>query len=123
MTPAGPVLAAAALVTAPAAAQQVSATGVWTVTGVRNLPDMAITALVDDDPAYLGAELTIGRDAINWVTDATNGQGTFDACAAPRFAPGTAQTVLCADGPWGPTLRCARSASESWSLPGMTATC
>lgn len=100
--------ATAALVAAPVAAEPVSATGRWTVSAVRNQPDMAITALVDDDPAYLGAELSIAPGAIAWDAAATNGQGTYDDCARPRFAPsGGVLSVACADGPWGPeaTLR------------------
>ncbi len=99
---------AALLAAAPVAAEPVSATGRWTVTAVTNRPDMTVTALVDDDPAYLGAHLTIAPGSIAWDAAATDGRGTYDDCARPRFAPaGGALAVACADGGWGPeaTLR------------------
>jgi hypothetical protein len=94
---------AAALAAGPAAAETVSAVGSWTVTGVRNDPSMTITALVDDDPAYMGARLTVAANAITWAAGTSNGGGTFDDCAAPRFAAsGGAIAVTCAGVPWGP---------------------
>jgi hypothetical protein len=97
------IFTAAVLAADPVAAETVSAVGTWTVTGVRNDPSMTITALVDDDPSYMGAKLSVASSGITWMTGATNGEGTYDDCAAPRFAPsGGAIAVVCAGAPWGP---------------------
>ncbi len=95
-------LAAAAWASAGAAAEP----ELWEVTGVANAPDMAVTALVDDDPAYLGAVLTLSEAAIEWDTAATNGTGQYDVCLQPVF---TGQSdgpdevaVTCLGAPWGP---------------------
>lgn len=94
---------AAVLAVGPVAAETVSAVGTWTVTKVRSDPSMTITALVDDDPAYIGATLTVAATRISWATGTSNGEGTFDDCAAPRFAAsGGAIAVTCAGVPWGP---------------------
>lgn len=94
---------AAALTAGAAAAETVSALGTWTVTGVRNDPSMQVTALVDDDPSYMGAKLSVSAGAITWNVDATNGQGTYDACAGPRFAAAEGGlAVTCEGSAWGP---------------------
>lgn len=97
----GPSLAAL-LGAAPALAGQVSALGTWTVAAVETDPSMPVTGVGDDDPAYMGAKLTISRDAIRWDTTATNGQGAYDACLSPRFAPfAKGIVVTCGGQPWG----------------------
>lgn len=94
---------AAALVPAAVSAEQISALGAWTVTGVASDPSMPVTAVGDGDPAYLGAKLTVSRDRIGWDTAATNGSGTYDDCAGPRFAAGASGVaVTCGGAPWGP---------------------
>ena len=86
------------------AAESVSAIGTWTVTQVETDPTMPITAVVEGDPAYLGAELVITRSAMTWNTAATNGQGTFDDCPSPRFSRGGDGTIAvsCGGAHWGP---------------------
>lgn len=78
---------AALLAAGPVLAEQASALGTWTVAAVETDPSMPVTGVGDDDPAYMGAKLMISRDAIRWDTSATNGEGTYDACSSPRFAP------------------------------------
>ncbi|MBP7001312.1 hypothetical protein [Amaricoccus sp.] len=86
-----------------ASAAPVSALGTWVVTKVENDPGMRATALVDDDPSYLGAVLRIAPSGITWDTGRTNGEGTYDGCAAPRLAPGAGGVaVTCGGAAWGP---------------------
>jgi hypothetical protein len=95
--------AAAVLAGLPVAAASVSAVGTWTVSKVRNDPSMDVTALVDDDPAYMGAKLTIAPDAIRWAKGRSNGEGTYDDCRRPAFVRTAAGLeVLCDGGDWGP---------------------
>lgn len=94
--------AAAAASAAPASAGPVSALGTWKVTRVEADPSMPVTAVVDNDPAYLGAGLTITSSAITWSAKA-NGSGTYDDCAAPRFRPADGGlAVTCGGAAWGP---------------------
>jgi hypothetical protein len=60
--------------------------GAWTVTKVRTDPNLKVAALLDDDPAYMGAIVTFAGDAITWNSAKTNGKGTYDACKHPSYA-------------------------------------
>jgi hypothetical protein len=96
-------IAAAVLAAGPVAAASFSAVGTWTVSQVRNDPSMQVTALVDDDPAYMGAKLTIAPDGIRWAKGASNGEGTYDDCRRPGFVLTAAGLeVVCDGGDWGP---------------------
>lgn len=109
---------AALLGAGPALAEQVSALGTWTVAAVETDPSMPITGVGVNDPAYMGAKLTIARDAIRWNTAAANGQGTYDACPAPRFAAAaTGVVVTCGGQPWGPDATLVPVASGELRLP------
>ncbi len=97
----------AGLVAFPVAAQQaVSAQGIWTVTAVRSDPDLMVSALLDDDPAYMGATLTVSSGAITWAKGRSSGAGTFGDCARPAFVQSSATPgsldVTCGGAPWGP---------------------
>lgn len=95
--------AALALPCGAAIAEQFSAVGTWTVTKVETDPAMAVTSVGTDDPAYMGARLTVAADHIGWDASATNGQGTYDDCTGPRFgAAGGGIAVTCHGTPWGP---------------------
>jgi hypothetical protein len=72
-------------------AQSVPATsarvrGIWTVTKVRTDPNLKVAALLDDDPAYMGAMVTFAADAITWNSGKTNGKGTYDSCKNPKYS-------------------------------------
>lgn len=109
---------AALLGAGPALAEQVSALGTWTVAAVETDPSMPVTAVGDNDPAYMGAKLTISRGAIRWDTAATNGQGTYDACPSPRFAPfAKGVVVTCGGQPWGPDATLVPASGGEIRLP------
>jgi hypothetical protein len=60
--------------------------GVWTVTKVATDPNATVSALLDDDPAYIYATLTFSSDAITWISSKTNGKGNYDSCKAPTYS-------------------------------------
>lgn len=114
------MLAAAAAVVsaAPASAETVSALGTWKVTKVEADPAMPVTAVADDDPAYIGAELTITSSAIVWDSKA-DGSGSYDDCAGPRFRPseGGGLAVACGHEAWGPEAVLHPLSSSEIKLP------
>ena len=79
--------------------------GFWTVMGVE-VPDDDIQALVEDDPTYMDAQLTITADAITWT--AAGRTGTLDPaddCESPIFdLGGSSYSVTCGSDPWGPPV-------------------
>lgn len=91
-------------------------TGDWQVTAVDlQDPDQQITAIIKDDPQYMGAILTFAPDVIVWIKDdkARPTDPALEVCTAPSYVPAAeapdaihqapgALAVLCAGKPWGP---------------------
>jgi hypothetical protein len=79
--------------------------GSWEVTGV-DVDAGPVSALVTDDPTYMGAVLAIGADSLIWTegTDLRPVNPAIDNCdAAPGFeATGKSFIVSCGEEPWGP---------------------
>lgn len=99
------VILAAALASVPglASAASLSAEGTWTVSSVETDPSMPVTAVANDDPAYLGATLTVTPARIAWNTAATNGEGSYDECVGPRFQrTDGGLAIMCGTTAWGP---------------------
>lgn len=65
--------------------------GVWKVVKVRTDPTMTISALSDDDPRYLGAQVIVTGTSIVWNPKGTSGKGTYSTCTEPQY-PRIAET-------------------------------
>ncbi|MCL4065847.1 hypothetical protein M3484_04620 [Pseudomonas sp. GX19020] len=91
--------------------------GDWQVTAVRlQDPSQQITAIIEDDPSYMGAVLSVTEGAMTWHPNGSEPENTaLENCIAPRVLPAAetadpihsatgALAVLCGDGgqPWGP---------------------
>lgn len=106
-----PIFAAAALalLASPAFAETdfsyAQLLGNWTVTAV-GVEDGGVQALVVDDPAYMGAQVSFRDDAITWTkgTDTRPVDPTIDDCSGvPTLAPvEESYQVTCGDIAWGP---------------------
>lgn len=92
-------------ITATHAAAPAELVGDWEVTAVA-VDDSGIQALVKDDPAYMGAVLSIGEESLVWTkgTDTRPIDPAIDDCAeGANFAlMDGAYTVACGTGAWGP---------------------
>ncbi|VDC33833.1 MULTISPECIES: hypothetical protein [Paracoccaceae] len=111
-------LTACALIasTATALAEGNLPLGEWEVTAVRlQDPSQRITAIIENDPSYMGVVLSIADEAMAWRPNGSVPESTaLEDCPGPIILPATespdpihiepgAMAVLCGDGQaWGP---------------------
>jgi len=81
------------------------AIGKWSVTKVGTSPEARVSALLDNDPSYMGAILSFSTAAITWDTRRTNKKGTYDNCSNPGYGPSRDgqgfYAIKCGNNVWG----------------------
>ncbi len=81
------------------------AMGSWKVTAAGPSPDASVSALVKNDPSYMGAMMSVTTGTVSWDTSKTNQKGTYDTCTHPSFGPTRGAhgfyAITCDGKPWG----------------------
>jgi hypothetical protein len=81
-----------------------SLNGAWVVREVKVAPGK-VQALVDNDPAYMGAVMQLSPARFRWTHGGDKPGGTLDdVCEGPRVMPASrsGSLVKCKLGSWGP---------------------